>query len=306
MKTKTNTALHTKVKNEKVKAKNLLPHLFVRWWCVLAVANFSLFTFPFSHASAQTYESHIEKGLALAQEQHYDEAIEHFRQALKLSPDDIRNALTYANIAHIQELKGEKTKAIDTYDLALGIAPENTPILKAQASLCLTLGNLSKALLLYSKTLDIAPNDTTALLNRAYIYQQQHNFQSAKTDYEHLLTLHPDHYAAQLGVAILFQNANKPQEAISRLALLIDRHPHRAELYSIRAEIEAEQHQPELALLDLNKAIQLEPSNRNMVLTRAYLYLKEGKKHLAKQDFLRAIQLGVPRGQLKEELKQCK
>ena len=90
------------------------------------------------------------------------------------------------------------------------------------------------------------------------------------------------------------------------IALLIDRHPHRAELYSIRAEIEAEQHQPELALLDLNKAIQLEPSNRNMVLTRAYLYLKEGKKHLAKQDFLRAIQLGVPRGQLKEELKQCK
>jgi len=43
-----------------------------------------------------------------------------------------------------------------------------------------------------------------------------------------------------------------------------------------------------------------------MILTRAYLHLKEGNKHLAKQDFQRAIQLGVPQGQLKEELKQCK
>lgn len=253
-----------------------------------------------------TYESCIEAGLSAAQEHHYDEAITQFRQALRLSPSDIRNALTYANIARMQEAQGNPLGAIDTYDLALGIAPENVPILKAQASLCLRLGNLSKALLNYSKTLDITPNDTTALLSRAYIHQQQRNFQSAKTDYEHLLSLHPDHYAALLGVAILFQNANKPQEALSRLSILIGRHPDKAELYSIRAEIEAEQHQPELALIDLNKAIELDPSNKNMVLTRAYLHLKENKKHQARQDFERAIQLGVPRGQLREELKQCR
>ena len=71
---------------------------------------------------AQSYESYIEQGLAAAQEQRYDEAIEQFRQALKAAPDDIRNALTYANIAHIQELKGEQMKALDSYDMALGIA----------------------------------------------------------------------------------------------------------------------------------------------------------------------------------------
>ena len=58
--------------------------------------------------------------------------------------------------------------------------------------------------------------------------------------------------------------------------------------------------------MDLDKAITLEPENKNILLTRAYLHLKEGHKHLAKQDFERAIQLGVPQGQLKEELKQCK
>ena len=321
MKMKTNTALHIKVKSEKLKVKNLSYQPFGWSPICKSNSNFSLFTFHFSlqrtllllvfsfslfTSSAQTYESLVNQALAAANEKHYDEAITLFQQALKLSPSDIRNALTYANIARIQEAKGTPLKAIESYDLALGIAPENVPILKAQANLYLTLGNLSKALLHYSKILDITPNDTTALLNRAYIYHQQHNFQSAKTDYERLLTLHPGNYAALLGVAILFQDANKPQEALSRLSLLIDQHPDRAELYSVRAEIEAEAHQTELAILDLDKAIELEPSNKNMVLTRAYLHLKEGKTHLAKQDFLRAIQLGVPRGQLKEELKQCR
>ena len=57
-------------------------------FCILSLA----FNTPLS---AQTYESYIEQGLAAAQEQRYDEAIERFRQALKTAPDDIRNALTY-------------------------------------------------------------------------------------------------------------------------------------------------------------------------------------------------------------------
>ena len=332
MKMKTNTAQHIKVKSENLKVKNLryqpfgwspicksnsnfslfqahlkkhfllfFGHFSLPRTLLLLVFSFSLFT-----SSAQTYESFIEQGLAAANEKHYDEAIGYFRQALKSSPDDIRNALTYANIAHIQELQGEHLKAIDTYDIALGIAPLNVPILKAQADILLSLDNYSKALHNYTKIIDVAPNNTDALLSRAYIYQQQRNYQSAKTDYEHLLTLQPDNYAALLGVAILFQNANKPQEAVTRLTLLIDQYPDKAELYSIRAEIEAENKQSELALMDLDKAIELEPENKNLILTRAYLHLKEGHKHQAKQDFQRAIQLGVPRGQLKEELKQCK
>ena len=137
---------------------------------------------------SQSYEQHIEQGLAAAQEQHYDEAITLFRQALRLSPNDIRNALIYANIAHIQEAQGQPLKAIESYDLALGIAPENLPILQSQTNLYMSLGNQSKALLGYTKILDISPNDSTALLNRAYIYQQRHDYLNAQHDYERLLT----------------------------------------------------------------------------------------------------------------------
>ena len=146
---------------------------------VLVVLGFSFWV---SHA--QTYESFIEEGLSAAKEQRYDEAIESFRQALKTYPDDIRNALAYANIAHIQELKGEQMKAIDSYDMALSIAPLNVPILKAQGDLYMTLGNQSKALLDYSKIIEVAPNNTDALLARAYIYQKQRDYSNATTDYD--------------------------------------------------------------------------------------------------------------------------
>ena len=82
------------------KKTNIVLHIEMKRFLSLLVLSFSL-----SVAGAQTYESYIEQGLAAAQKKHYDEAIEQFRQALRTSPDDIRNALTYANIAHIQELQ---------------------------------------------------------------------------------------------------------------------------------------------------------------------------------------------------------
>jgi predicted Zn-dependent protease len=107
-------------------------------------------------------------------------------------------------------------------------------------------------------------------------------------------------------VAILFQECGKPGEAMSRLSVLADKYPDRAEIYSMRAEIEAEANQPELAIMDLDKAISLQPDNKNMILTRGFIHLKNNNKFLAKRDFERAIALGVPRGQLKKELKMVK
>lgn len=257
-------------------------------------------------AGAQQYEQEVEQALNAVKANEYDKADSLFRQALKCSPSDIRNALIYSNMALINKMRGQSLEAIDNYSTALAIAPQNIPILKARADLYLELDNHGKALLDYSKIIDFDPHNSDALLARAYIYQQRRDYYNAKKDYEALLTADPHNYPALLGTAILFQNAGKPQEAIMRLTLLIDEYPDKAELYSIRAEIEKEANQSELAIMDLNKAIELEPDNKNMVLSRAYLHMSENNKRMALMDFERAIELGIPRGQLRDELKRCK
>ena len=57
---------------------------------------------------------------------------------------------------------------------------------------------------------------------------------------------------------------------------------------------------------DLNKAIELAPNDRNIILTRGYIHYNQRNYRLARKDFERAIELGVPRVQLKSELKKCK
>jgi len=252
------------------------------------------------------YEKLVEKGISAVKADSLAKAEDLFRQALHLSPKDYRNPLLYGNLAKVQIAMGQKERALTSYDLALNFVPKNVPLLMGRAGLYLEMGNLSKALIDYRNVIEVDPNNVEALQYLGFIFTQQREYAKAKTHYERLLTIEPDNYAAQLGVAILFQEVGKPGDAIARLTQLADKYPDKAEIFSMRAEIEAESKQLELALIDLDKAIMLEPTNKNMILTRAYIYLEQGNKSKAKKDFERAIELGVPRGQLKEELKMCK
>ena len=257
-------------------------------------------------ASAQTYEEYVERGINAAKADSLTQAEHYFREALHLSPKDYRNPLVYGNLARVQVALGQKERALTSYDLALNFVPQNVPLLMGRAGLHLDMGNLGKALIDYRNVIDVDPNNVEALQYLGYIFTQQHEYAKAKTHYERLLAIDPDNYAALLGVAILFQEVGKPGDAIARLTLLAERFPEKAEIYSMRAEIEAENNQTELALLDLDKAITLAPTDTNMILSRAYLHLRQGNKSKAKKDFERAIELGVPRGQLKKELKEVK
>lgn len=255
---------------------------------------------------AQTYEQLVEQGIEAAKTDSLQKAERLFREALHLAPQDHRNPLVYGNLAKVQVAMGQKDRALTSYDLALNLVPKNVPLLMSRAALYLEKGNLAKAITDYRNVIDVDPNNVEALQYMGYIFTKQRDFAKAKTHYERLLAIDPNNYAGQLGVAILFQEVGKTAEAVARLTLLSEKYPDKAEILSMRAEIEAEMKQPELALMDLDKAIQIEPDNKNMILTRAYILLEQGDKKKAKKDFERAIELGVPRGQLKNELKECR
>ena len=128
---------------------------------------------------AQTYEEYVEAGVKAASINAYAEAEECSRRALQKSPDDYRNALLYSNLAKVQEAQGHKLKAIDSYDLALAIAPLNIPILQSRANLYFELGNYKKALIDYGKILDKNPRNIEALQGSGYIYQQLKDYEKA-------------------------------------------------------------------------------------------------------------------------------
>lgn len=262
----------------------------------------------------EAYEQLVERGLAAAQADSLVLAEDLFKQALKLRPNDHRNALLYTDLGRVQEAlywqdthNGRRADdALESYSLAIDRAPEAVPMLMARATFCLKLGQWSKAVRDFTRVLTVNEQHLPALNYRAYCYAQQQAYDLARQDYDRALAIDENNYEATLGLAILEQQTGHLNRGIERMTQLIEAGETAAETYSVRAGMYAENHQPELALLDLDIAVSQEPENVNYVLARAYLHQQQGNKRLALKDFEQAIALGIPPASLTDELKACR
>lgn len=264
--------------------------------------------------TAQTYEQYIEAALSAAEHDSLARAETLFKQALKASPKDYRNALVFNNLGKIQEQQywqnpksmQKATEALESYTMALSFAPESVPLLTSRANLYMRLEQYGKAAIDLTTILDVAPDQLEARNHRAYCYAQTRHLDEARVDYQRGLERDPDNRMARLGMAMLSQQAGRLPDAIERISQLIGEAQDDAELLSIRSGMYAENNQPELAIMDLDHAILLAPDNTNYWLARAYLHKSLGNRRQALTDFEQAIALGIPRSSLRQELKECR
>lgn len=267
-----------------------------------------------------TYEEWVERGLALAQKDSLRAAEQAFKEALKLSPADYRNALLFTNLGRVQEAlywqapdslparrrEQMASAAIENYSLAIGLSPDGVPMLAARAQMYLRMQLWEKAVSDFSRIVDLRPDNIVARNYRAYAYMQLRRFDEAHVDYERILQRDAQNYDARLGLALTEQRMGHRDRAIELLSSLMESCPDSVQLYSVRASIYAENQQPELALLDLDHAIEADADNSNYLLARAYLYLEQGNRLRARADFRRAIERGVPEAALRKELEECR
>jgi Tfp pilus assembly protein PilF len=98
---------------------------------------------------------------------------------------------------------GNDSGAIDNFDRALSIDPDNTDSLINKAA---AIGHLQKyedAFVLLNKALSISPNDTESLSVRAIMSYEIGNKENAKTDVDRVLQIDPnDTYAMELSMRL--------------------------------------------------------------------------------------------------------
>lgn len=266
-------------------------------------------------AFSQTYQELSERAVAATEQDSLTKAVEYIQQALKQEPANPHNALLFSNLGTIQRRQRDYDQALESYTLALNIAPRAVPILLNRAALYLELGKDDLARIDYSLILDIEADNKEALLMRAYIYMQQRDYNFARADYERLLKLDPQSYNGRLGLATLEQKNGKYEEALAILNRMIAEKgsdsdsmaaPLYAVLYVARAGVEQDMKHADLAMIDLEEALRLDPSQTEAYLMRGQIYLSQKKKDLAKRDFEKAVSLGVPQADVRELLQQCK
>lgn len=276
--------------------------------------SFLLAAFFILPAAAQTYNELCERAVAATEQDSLQQAESYIRQALQLEPANPHNALLFSNLGTIQRRQHRYELALESYRMALNIAPMSIPILMNHATLALELGEDDKARADYSQVLEFDPHNREALLMRAYIYMQQRSYKLARQDYDTLLKVEPQSYSGRLGLATLCQRDTKYDEALMVLdGMLADKGgatpytPHElAVIYVARAGVELDMLKSNLAMLDLEKAIQLDPSQAEAYLMRGRIYLLQKKKAQAKQDFEKAVSLGVPQSEVRDLMRQSK
>lgn len=256
--------------------------------------------------SAQTYDQYISQAMDAIETDSLAKAEMFFKEALKLEPANIKNALLFSNLGTIQRRIGKKKEALESYSLALNLTPYSITMLLNRASLYLEMDMLDKAYLDYCNVIDLDAKNKEALQFRAYVYMRRRQYLESRLDYQRLLEVDPGNKTARVGIAMVNQKDKRYREALEELNRLITDYPRDVSLLKARAELEVEMNSLDLALLDLEEAVRITPNDADIYVMCGEIYLTQGKKREAYVAFEKAVELGIPRSMLQDQLKLSK
>ncbi len=252
------------------------------------------------------YLAKVEEALKAVENDSLQKAEGLFNQALRISPNDSRNALIHSNIGKIKESQGLFEEAITSYSKAVLQYPGTPAFLRSRANLYLKTGQYQLAVSDYKRLAEQDPRNAEYNSAIGYAYTKMSRYAEASQYLDKALAVNPKEYAALLGKTIIMLETNHVPEAERQIDILIGMFPDKAELYSMRSDNQAKKGRQELAMQDIDKAIELEPTNKNYILRRAYLNSDAHRYSQALQDFQRCLELGVPRSAIDKDMQKCK
>lgn len=265
----------------------------------------SLFSAVFS-LQAQSYNEVVERAMNSVKSDSLVLAEQLFKKALKMEPNNARNALLFSNLGTVQKRLGKTDEAIESYTLALNIIPYSTTMLLNRAALYLEKDLLQKAYLDYCNVIDLLPKNMEARLFRAYIYMQRREYKEARVDYNVVLEQDVKNKTARIGLVMLDEKEGRFQSAMDAMNRLVSDYPKDVSVLKMRANMEWEHGQLEAALYDLDEVLKVDAQDASSYVMKGDIYLEQKKKSEAREAYEKAIILGISRAELAAKLKQCK
>ena len=141
------------------------------------------------HATTNNYLAHYSLGNALAQKGNLAEAVDHYKQALRINP---QYAEAHNNLGNALALGGNLEEAIAHYRVALRIKPAYA---EAHRNLGVALdrqGQHLKAIQHYAKALQIRPDDAQSHNNLGVALAEQGRLKQAIAHFEEALRINPN------------------------------------------------------------------------------------------------------------------
>ena len=195
----------------------------------------------------------VNEGVQAFQQAHYEDAIEHFEQAVTLDPD-LMQAKMYLAATYLQVFEPGvdtpenviwATKALDQYSEILRSSPGDIDSLKGVAYLKLQLNNFDEARETYARAIALAPNDPELLYAAAVanwsVANRDITAEKAKLDAESEYSLILSEGCSDVrakSLTVIDNGIAMLNKAISLRKDYIDAMTYMNMLYRLRAELE--------------------------------------------------------------------
>ncbi len=220
-------------------------------------------------------------------------AIEDFDRALELSPDDER---IYGSRGIAYSFNESYEHALRDFNKALELDPQSSWTYASRGKTYHLLKEYQQALEDFDRALELNPNYSWTYANRGKTYYILKKYQQAIKDYDRAIALGPDYTWAYAKRGETYRLLNEYQRAIADYDQAITLDPNYAWTYAERGRAYRLIREYQQALADYDHALALDEQNAQAYAGRGETYrlLKEYEKAL--QDFERALAINAKDG----------
>ena len=202
------------------------------------------------------FDTIFELGLAYAKANRFTEALAVFYCLQPHKNDDVR--IPY-NLGLIHSLQGMHQLALEAYDLALKIEPNDAEVLINKGSTCNDIKNYVLALDVLEKAIQINPNIPEAWSNKGIALNNLSLYQEAISAYDEAIRLNPSYHEAWSNKSAPLNKLKRFQEAFEVCDRALNLRPDYAEGWSNKGAILHELKQYDEALVHHDQALSLKP-----------------------------------------------
>ena len=254
----------------------------------------------FDRALAQAPDfgpAHLGRAYGLGMLGAVDEATHEFQHAAALQ-EDLRLAALHFN-GHVLELSGRTSEALEYYEAAEALAPENPTMHQNVGDLRLALGDNQGAEEAFSHVLELDGTSPNAYLARAFARTNLGELDAAAADVDRALDVLRESEVGATEYAKLFLAAGEArvrlgddEGAREAFSGAIEADPRLAAAYTGRAAVAARRGDYESAVSDYGAVLVIEPANLEAHRLRGIYLEALGRPSEALSDYEEATALG--------------
>jgi protein O-mannosyl-transferase len=202
--------------------------------------------------------AHNNLGLALFDKGRRDEAMDHYRQALRLKPDYF---LAHNNLATTLVASARYPEAVDELRAALAEKPDDPLALNGLGVALVHLGRLPEAIETLKDALRADPNFAMAHTNLGFALHDSGDVPQAMEQFRQALEINPDSVSAHINFGNLLVDSGNVEEGIRHLEEALRLQPNQADIHNSLGAALRQVGQLQKAIEHYQAAIRLEPDN---------------------------------------------